>query len=408
MGGRGVSSSSKNGVLQLGDLGHLRCPRGGIPEVWAGEWISLGRHGWTILGTFLEPITLEEALSRLSEIARGQAEFIEVTTVVLRLRERGVLMPVDAGAAAEHRVDEAYAAPGVHVEMLDDRARVHAFLAAIERVVEGGDVVVELGTGTGVLAVTAAKAGAKRVIAIEASGISETARRVIADNGLGDRVEIVRAWSTGAGLPEKGDVFVSEMIGHDPFAEGILELTIDARKRFLSDHASFIPARIILFAVPVDLPDDVLRKRTFTEDALAGWETEYGIRLSALGPATADVWERYLEKPPVVAAWPWLSRPVQLLKIDLGTVESPDVDAVATITVEREGIASGAVLFWKAEMGDGSTLSLDPRKADAANHWLTPVWVNRAGVSAVVGDEIEISYERRVGRSAMSLRPRRG
>jgi len=292
--------------------------------------------------------------------------------------------------------------------MLDDRVRVHAFLSAIEQVVQDGDVVVELGTGTGVLAVGAAKAGAKRVLAIEASGISGCARRVIADNGVGDRVKIVRAWSTGAGLSEKGDVFVSEMIGHDPFAEGILELTIDARRRFLSDDARFIPARILLFAVPVDLPDDVLRKRTFTEDALVGWKAEFGMRFSALGPATADVWERYLEKPPVVAAWPWLSRPVQLLEINLRTVESPDVDAAAIVTVEREGRASGAILFWKAEMGDGSVLTLDPLEVDAANHWLTPVWVNRTGVSAAAGDEIEISYERRVGRSAMSLRPRRG
>ena len=406
MGGRGVSSSSTNGMLLLGDVGHARCPRGGTPEVWSGDWISLGRHGWTILGTFLEPITLDEALSRLSEIARGQAEFIEITTVVLRLRDRGVLVPIGADAAAGHRVDEGYAAPGIHVEMLDDRVRVNAFLSAIEHVVQDGDVVVELGTGTGILAVAAAKAGAKRVLAIEASGISESARRVIADNGADDRVEIVRSWSTGAGLPEKGDIFVSEMIGNDPLAEGILELTIDARRRLLVDDARFIPARILLFAVPVDLPDDVLRKRTFTEDALAGWEAEYGIGFSALRAATADVWERFVEEPSVMANWPWLSQPVQLLEMDLATVESPDVDVAATVTVERDGQASGAVLFWEAEMGDGSTLSLDPRTVDVANHWLTPVWVNRTGVPVAAGDEIEVSYVRRVGRSAMRLQPR--
>lgn len=403
-----MASSSQNGMLQFGDLGHVRCPRGGIPEVWVGEWISLGRHGWTILKTFIEPITLEEALSRLSTTAQGQAEFIEITTVVLRLRERGVLAPVGAGEPDVHRVGKGYAAPGIHVEMLDDRVRVHAFLSAIEQVVQDGDVVVEIGTGTGILAVGAAQAGAKKVLAIEASEISECARHLIADNGVGDRVEIFSAWSTGAGLSERGDVLVSEMIGHDPLAEGILELTIDARKRFLGDDAKFIPARILLFAVPVDLPDSVLRKKTFTEDSLNRWEAEYGVGFSALGPATADVWERYLEEPTVVAAWPWLSRPVQLLEIDLGTVDSPDVDAAATVTVEREGRASGAVLFWKAEMGDGSVLSLDPRTVDAANHWLTPVWVNRTGVSAAAGDEIEISYERRVGRSAMTIRPRCG
>jgi hypothetical protein len=58
-------------------------------------------------------------------------------------------------------------------------------------------------------------------------------------------------------------------------------------------------------------------------------------------------------------------------------------------------------------MGHGSVLSLDPRMVDAANHWLTPVWVNRGGVSVSAGDEIEITYERRVGRSAMNLQSRR-
>jgi protein arginine N-methyltransferase 1 len=395
-------------MLQLGSVSRARWAHGGFPEVWAGEWISLGRHGWSILGTFVEPLTLADAFSRLSEVARGQAEFIEITTVVLRLRERGVLVPVDERAVPPgHRVDVGYAAPGEHVAMLDDRVRVQAFLSALEQIVEDGDVVVELGTGTGILAVAAAKAGARKVLAIEASGISKSARLLIEENGVDDRVEIVCGWSTGIDLPEKANVFISEMIGNDPLAEGILELTIDARKRFLEDDATLIPARISLFAAPVDLPDNVVRERTFTEDALTTWEAEYGIDFSALGPATADVWERYLEKPQVVARWPWLSAPVQLLEIDLATVETPDVDVTATVTVEREGRASGAVLFWTAEMGHGSVLSLDPRMVDAANHWLTPVWVNRGGVSVSAGDEIEITYERRVGRSAMNLQSRR-
>jgi precorrin-6B methylase 2 len=300
-------------------------------------------------------------------------------------------------------VDEGYAAPGVHVGMLDDRVRVRAFISALERIVEDGDVVVELGTGTGVLAIAAARAGARKVLAIEASGISRIAQRMIADNGVDDRVDIVLGRSTGADLQEKGNVFVSEMIGNDPLAEGILELTIDARKRLLVDDATLIPATISLFAVAADLSDDAIRKRAFTDDALADWEADYGIAFSALGPATADVWERHLEKPSVVATWPWLSEPVKILEIDLATVESPDVDAAATVTVECEGRASGVVLFWKAEMGGGSVLSLDPRTVDAANHWLTPVWVNRSGVPVSVGDEIEISYERRVGRSAVRL-----
>jgi protein arginine N-methyltransferase 1 len=377
-------------------------------EVWAGEWISLGRHGWSILETFAEPITLDDALARLAETAQGQAEFIEITTIVLRLQQRGILVPVSANTVAARRAGEGYGAPGTHVAMLDDRMRVRAFISALENVIEKDDVVVELGTGTGILAVVAAKAGASRVLAIEASGISEVARRFIADNGVEGCVEIIHGWSTGVELPKKAHVFVSEMIGDDPLGEGILELTIDARKRFLIDEARFVPAKISLFAVPIDLPDDVLRTRAFTDDALADWKAEYGVTFSALGSATDDVWERHLEKPRAAASWAWLSAPVKLCDIDLATVETPDVDADAAVIVNREGRASGVALFWKAEMGNGIELSLDPRNLDASNHWLTPVWVNRVGFSVAPGDEIAIWYERRVGRSAMKLQPRVG
>ena len=64
------------------------------------------------------------------------------------------------------------------VKMLNDRARTDAFIRAIEATVRPGDVVVDLGTGTGVLALAAARAGARRVYAIEASGVGRAARSV--------------------------------------------------------------------------------------------------------------------------------------------------------------------------------------------------------------------------------------
>ena len=82
--------------------------------------------------------------------------------------------------------------------MLDDRGRTNGFCHALRTIVKPDDVVVDIGTGTGVLATCAALAGARKVYAVESSGIAEVAARVFAANGVTDRVTLVRERSTSA------------------------------------------------------------------------------------------------------------------------------------------------------------------------------------------------------------------
>src|SRR3954454_16113224 len=79
----------------------------------------------------------------------------------------------------------------LHGAMLDDRRRTRSFIAAIEAAVRPGDVVVEIGTGTGVLAVAAARAGARRVYALESANMAAWARRIFAANRVSDRATLV-------------------------------------------------------------------------------------------------------------------------------------------------------------------------------------------------------------------------
>ena len=104
----------------------------------------------------------------------------------------------------------------MHIAMLNDRRRTASFLAAIRRVVRPGDVVVDVGTGTGVLAIAAAQAGAARVYAVEATGIGKLAEANFRANGLQDRITLVPGWSMQVTLPERADVLVSEVIGKTP------------------------------------------------------------------------------------------------------------------------------------------------------------------------------------------------
>src|SRR5687767_13729762 len=86
-----------------------------------------------------------------------------------------------------------YSDPAAQAAMLLDRVRVDAYARAIAATVRPGDVVLDIGIGTGVLAILAARAGARRVYAIERSGAIEQYKHHVADNGLAGVVEPLRA-----------------------------------------------------------------------------------------------------------------------------------------------------------------------------------------------------------------------
>lgn len=141
---------------------------------------------------------------------------------------------------------------GIHEALLDDGPRNLAFAAALEAHVTADSVVLDIGSGTGLWAVFAAKLGARRVVAVEREGlmcgvIHELARA----NGVADRIEVVHADAFHAGLQCEFDVVVSETIGHLVFDEQVVSLMIAARERFLKPGGAMIPERVSLVAAPV-------------------------------------------------------------------------------------------------------------------------------------------------------------
>lgn len=135
--------------------------------------------------------------------------------------------------------------PAWHFAMMADKPRNDAYQAAIERTARGRRVL-DIGTGAGLLAMMAARAGAHSVISCEMVGaIAERARDIIALNGLSDRITVIDKTSTdlsvGRGLPERAQVLVTEVFSSSLIREGVLPTIEHAHQQLLTDDAIVIP-----------------------------------------------------------------------------------------------------------------------------------------------------------------------
>ncbi|MCL1600543.1 MAG: 50S ribosomal protein L11 methyltransferase [Actinomycetia bacterium] len=145
-----------------------------------------------------------------------------------------------------------------HHSMLTDEVRTSSFLRAIMEVVEPGDVVVDIGSGTGVLSLFAAMAGASRVYAIEREPVIEIASEIAARNGLSETIAFIAGSSLEVDIPEQADVLITETIGNAGFDEGIVAWVADARRRFLKHDALVVPGRVDAVASLICVPTDFM------------------------------------------------------------------------------------------------------------------------------------------------------
>jgi protein arginine N-methyltransferase 7 len=158
------------------------------------------------------------------------------------------LRPDDRAIRAVYRHELTSQVPRWHFPMVHDTPRNDAYREALRRAVRPHHHVIEIGTGSGLLAMLAARSGARRVTTCEiVPVIAAQARRVIARNGLSDRIGVICGSSLdleiGREIDEAGDLLVSEIVGNDFVGEGALAAIADAKARLLNRDATIIPAR---------------------------------------------------------------------------------------------------------------------------------------------------------------------
>jgi len=355
--------------------------------------VTSGPHALAVLDTFYQPTSFSEALRKLGKSSVGVQDWAALAGTIVELYRAGVLRD-----QTESRPETVYGfgSVGVQARMLNDRTRTSSFLAGIGEVVTAGDVVVDIGTGTGILAIAAARAEAKHVYAIEASDIGRSAQAIFEANGLADRITLVRGWSTRITLPERADVLLSEIIGDDPLAEDVMQVTMDARKRLLRPGARLVPGGIRVFALPVTIPRDERTKRMVTEETLRNWRSWYDVDFGPLLQVKSDLLPTFHIRPQQANDWKALGEPILLTDIDLGEFSYPvSLDVTRTFVAQAAGNLDGFLMYFELELGPTTRLSTHPGQADSNNHWRSPVWIIDNPVPLRYGDRLRVTCKYR-------------
>ncbi|MDH3679146.1 MAG: 50S ribosomal protein L11 methyltransferase [Acidimicrobiia bacterium] len=265
-----------------------------------------------------------------------------------------------------------------HAGYVRDTAKLEAYERALAEVVRPGDSVLDLGSGTGVLGLLAARAGARIVYAVDSGSIIGVAADIAARNDLDQRIVHIRETSSRLRLPEPVDVVVCDQIGGAVYDAGVLDYFDDARRRLLRPEAVLVPGSFRLLAAPVSagLWHEIVevwstRPAGFDMEAMAelAVNTEYRPRLGA---------EHFLGQP---AEW--------------GSIPSDHVEPVtgsARLTIERPGVLNGIAGMFIAQLSPSVELTNCPLLPHSFDRWQNFYPLPEA-VEVAEGDSVEVRFD---------------
>uniref|UniRef100_A0A8C9KWU1 type I protein arginine methyltransferase n=1 Tax=Panthera tigris altaica TaxID=74533 RepID=A0A8C9KWU1_PANTA len=205
-----------------------------------------------------------EAANCIMEVSCGQAESSE--------------KPNAEDMTSKDYYFDSYAHFGIHEEMLKDEVRTLTYRNSMfhNRHLFKDKVVLDVGSGTGILCMFAAKAGARKVIGIECSSISDYAVKIVKANKLDHVVTIIKGKVEEVELPvEKVDIIISEWMGYCLFYESMLNTVLYARDKWLAPDGLIFPDRATLYVTAIE-------DRQYKDYKIHWWENVYGFDMSCI------------------------------------------------------------------------------------------------------------------------------
>ncbi len=320
----------------------------------------------------------------LSNLAVALADSGRRHEALIEFRRALELQPDNINVRHQMRRLTSVLVPFWHIQMLNDTRRNDAFERAIRKAVEKEGQharILDIGTGSGLLSMMAARAGARNIVTCErVPVIAETAQRIVALNGYERQIRVVNMSSSrmvvGKEIEARADILISEILSSDLLAEDVLNTFEDAHARLLRPGATVIPRAAT--AVGCLVESDVLSEHAFVGEVS-------GFDVSPFGALSAQ----RLPVHGTMTSWRRLSPDVDLLRIDLTAREHGAEIRKLPIPVLKDGIAVGIVQWMNLDVAEGVGFSNHPDE-NSDGGWLQVLHTFPQPISVAAGGQLDM------------------
>jgi len=243
---------------------------------------------------------------------------------------KGVVSVADQKSVEEdYSYFKSYAHYSIHLDMLSDKVRTESYRdALLKNAASIKDTrVLDIGCGTGILSMFSAQAGASAVVGVDCSDIIYQAMDIVRENGLADKVQLVKGRLEETKLPfDSFQYIVSEWMGYFLLFEGMLDSVIAARDKYMAPGGSMIPNRTTISLVAIE---DEKRYGQL----LDFWDDVYGYKMKCMRAPILE--EASVE---IVPSACMISEPALVLDLDLNTctVEDTQFNTPFTLNITRD------------------------------------------------------------------------
>ncbi|XP_017057544.1 protein arginine N-methyltransferase 1-B [Drosophila ficusphila] len=284
---------------------------------------------------------------------------------------------------------DSYAHFGIHEEMLKDEVRTVTYRNAMyhNKHLFQGKTVLDVGCGTGILSMFAAKAGAAQVIAVDCSNIIEFARQVVNDNNLQDVIKVVKGKIEEIELPngiEGVDIIISEWMGYCLFYESMLDTVLYARDKWLKPNGMMFPDRGTLYITAIE-------DRQYKDEKINWWDNVYGFDMSCIRKVA--VTEPLVD---VVDPKQVVSTSCMVKEVDLYTVQKEDLNFSSkfSLSIKRNDFVQALVTYFNIEFTKcHKRLGFSTSPDSTYTHWKQTVFYLDDHMTAKKNEEITGTFQ---------------
>ncbi|KAJ2543078.1 hypothetical protein EV175_006008 [Coemansia sp. RSA 1933] len=231
-----------------------------------------------------------------------------------------------AGGGGSDYYFNSYAGNDIHMQMLQDKVRTEGYRNFIydNKDIFKDKVVLDVGCGTGILSMFAARAGAAKVIGVDNSDIIHKAQANVIENKLDGVVTLVKGKIEELELPvAQVDIIVSEWMGYFLLFEAMLDSVLVARDRFLAPGGLLAPSASYIYLTAISDEDYVNERARY-------WDNVYGFKMSAMKPSVSAV-EADVD---VIPSSSVMATRALLAEIDHGTTTPKELDFSSAFVIK--------------------------------------------------------------------------